>query len=177
MSNTILTPTREQLADILALHRKYWYGEEGGVRADLGDANLRDANLRDANLGDADLGGADLRDANLGDDTILSDGVVWKTYIDELVPALLTVHGRSLDEMAQPRIWNCHSWENCPMAEAFGVHSLASIPPLYRAPANLFIQLYDAKVAPLSDVATLRQRWNLAPLTPLSDANAEACDV
>jgi len=142
--------------------------------ADLRHANLRDADLRHADLRFANLRGADLRDADLGDDAILSDGVVWKSYVDELVPALLQAGGRSLDEMAQPRIWECHSWENCPMAEAFGVHDLSNIPALYRAPANLFIQFFDARVAPLNDLAALRSRWNLAPL---SAQGAASCEV
>jgi uncharacterized protein YjbI with pentapeptide repeats len=202
--NAILKPWPEQLQEILTLHRKWWSGEEGGAYADLRfadlrgadlrfadlrganlrhadlrfanlrDANLRHADLRGANLRDADLGGADLGDADLGDDAILSDGVVWKSYVDELVPALLQAGGRSLDEMAQPRIWECHSWENCPMAEAFGVHDLSNIPALYRAPANLFIQFFDARVAPLNDLAALRSRWNLAPL---SAQGAASCEV
>jgi uncharacterized protein YjbI with pentapeptide repeats len=217
--STTLKPTPEQLQEILALHRKWWNGEEGGVRANLHDADLYDANLhganlcganlyaanlhganlrganlyaanlhganlRDADLRGASLYGANLRDANLHDadlyaanlhdDTILSDGVVWKSYVDELVPALLQAGGRSLDEMAQPRIWDCHRWENCPMAEAFGVHELSNIPVLYRAPANLFIQFFDARVAPLNDLSTLRQRWNLAPL---SAEDAASCEV
>ncbi|WP_218174748.1 pentapeptide repeat-containing protein [Pseudomonas gingeri] len=81
------TFTPEQLAEILGKHRAWLDDEEGGERADLGDANLggaylggaylgganlRDANLRDANLrgaylGGANLRGANLRDANLGD--------------------------------------------------------------------------------------------------------------
>jgi uncharacterized protein YjbI with pentapeptide repeats len=166
--NGVPTPPREQLQEILELHRKWWDGEDGGVRANLAGANLAGANLARANLR-----GANLRDANLRDDTILSDGVIWKSYIDELVPALLVAGGRALDELAQPRIWNCHSWENCPMAEAFQVHSIGDIPPLYRAHANFFIGLYDSQVAPLNDLAALRQRWNLPAL---ENANAEACE-
>jgi len=147
--------------------------------ANLHDASLYAADLRGANLHGASLYAANLHDAylyaaNLHDDTILSDGVVWKSYVDELVPALLQAGGRSLDEMAQPRIWDCHRWENCPMAEAFGVHELSNIPVLYRAPANLFIQFFDARVAPLNDLSTLRQRWNLAPL---SAEDAASCEV
>jgi hypothetical protein len=60
------------LSEILALHRKWWQGEEGGSRAvlrdaDLSDADLSDADLRGAVLRDADLRDADLRDADLRD--------------------------------------------------------------------------------------------------------------
>ncbi len=62
--------TAEQLTELLREHQAWLSGEEGGKRANLGDANLRAAdlraaNLRDADLGDADLGDADLRDADL----------------------------------------------------------------------------------------------------------------
>lgn len=63
---------QEELNRILELHRKWFYDEEGGVRADLHgadlqDANLYGANLKDANLYGANLRGADLQDANLQD--------------------------------------------------------------------------------------------------------------
>ena len=74
-----------ELAEVLALHKKWLIDHDDGRRANLRDAdlrgaNLRGANLRDANLrdaylggaylggaylGGADLGGANLRDANL----------------------------------------------------------------------------------------------------------------
>lgn len=57
--------------------------------ADLGGANLRGANLR----------GADLTDANLRD-ADLTDGLLWQTYLDEVVPALLQAGGRRLAEVA-----------------------------------------------------------------------------
>jgi hypothetical protein len=196
---TTLTPTREQLDEILELHRKWLDDDEGGARANLDGANLARANLDGANLAGANLAGANLDGANLAranldganldganlaranldganlaDNTVLSDGVVWKEYVDDLLPALLVAGGRPLDELAQPHVWNCHSWDNCPMAEAFRVHSLGDIPALYRAQANLFIRLYDGRVSPLNDLATLRQRWNLAPI---GDATVEACET
>ena len=66
-----------KLTAILELHKNWFNGEDGGVRADLRDADLSDADLsradlRDADLSDADLSranlrGADLRDADLSD--------------------------------------------------------------------------------------------------------------
>ena len=44
------TYTVDELKIILENHAKWLRGEEGGVRADLHDANLRGANLRNANL-------------------------------------------------------------------------------------------------------------------------------
>ena len=62
--------TKEELKNVLDLHRKWLNDEDGGVRADLRGANLwganlRGANLRGANLWGANLWGADLREANL----------------------------------------------------------------------------------------------------------------
>ena len=56
---------KEELNKILKLHRKWLNDEEGGVKADLSDANLSDANLSGANLKWADLSGAYLSGANL----------------------------------------------------------------------------------------------------------------
>ena len=55
----------EELKNILDLHQKWFHSEDGGVRADLREANLGGADLREANLGGADLRGAILRGANL----------------------------------------------------------------------------------------------------------------
>ena len=50
----------KSLEEILKLHEMWLNDEEGGVRAELRDANLQYANLRNA-----DLQGANLRGANL----------------------------------------------------------------------------------------------------------------
>lgn len=52
--------TKERLNEILEKNKLWLEGKEGGVRA-----NLRDADLRNADLRGADLYGADLRNANL----------------------------------------------------------------------------------------------------------------
>lgn len=62
--------TKEQINEILELHKAWLFGEEGGVCANLSDANLSGANLSGAdlsyaNLRRADLSGANLRGANL----------------------------------------------------------------------------------------------------------------
>jgi len=59
--------SKEELAEILDLHKKRINNEEGGGRADLSGANLRGANLRGANLSEADLSEADLSGANLSE--------------------------------------------------------------------------------------------------------------
>lgn len=88
------TFTTKQLKEIIEAHKKYLNNDEGGVKADLWDANLwgadlRDANLRDADLRDADLRGADLRGANLRGANITKTGLVifhcdmWTAYIQK----------------------------------------------------------------------------------------------
>ena len=59
------TYTKEQLAEILNLHKKWVNGEKGGVKANLSGANLSGANLSGANLFRADLSEANLSGANL----------------------------------------------------------------------------------------------------------------
>ena len=129
-----MKPTKAQLAEIVRLHGAWLRGEAEGARADLRDAVLR---------------GADLSGADLSDNTVLPDGVVWKTYLADVVPALLQAGGKELAAVATRETWECHSWTNCPMAQAFDVHSLSEVPPLYRAQANLFVRLYDARLIPL----------------------------
>jgi hypothetical protein len=64
------------------------------------------------------------------------------------VPALLTAGGRSIADIVAAGAWQCNTWENCPMAEAFGVHTISSIPALLRPRAMQFIQFFDAELIP-----------------------------
>ena len=136
-------------------------------RADLRDADLRDADLRDADLRDADLTRADLTRADLtgavltgadltGADltgAVLRDGVTtWEQYKTVLVPALLIAGGKSLDEVANPEMWNCHNWTNCPTHAAFNANTIAEVPPLYRELANDFIRYFDSGLLPLGEI-------------------------
>ena len=64
------TFTQSELNEILAKHKKWLNGEDGGEQANLRSANLRyadlsSANLRYVNLSYADLRYADLRSADL----------------------------------------------------------------------------------------------------------------
>ena len=72
---------QEELQKILKLHEKWLNGEDGGVKANLSDANLCYADLSDANLRGANLSGADLNDANLRGANLsfaLMDGFVYQ---------------------------------------------------------------------------------------------------
>lgn len=60
-----MKPTPEQLDETLRLHRIWSRDGDGGVRANLTDADLRDAYLTQANLTWANLDGAKLSGANL----------------------------------------------------------------------------------------------------------------
>ena len=116
--------------------------------ADLKGAYLEGANLKGAHLKGADLKGANLEGAKNLDNTTMPDGLKWSVYLKEVVPALLTAGGKTLQQIIETGCWECHSWDNCPMAEAFGVHSIENVPPLYRQRADEFVWLFDAKLIP-----------------------------
>ena len=162
----------EELQAILKAHVAWLRNEVNGIRADLSYANLSYADLCGANLSRAYLSGADLSGADLSyadlryanlsganlsyanlsgakemDSAIMPGGFTFAVYKSDLVPALLAAGGRDPKEVAA-KSWTCHEWTNCPMAEAFGVHSMADIPPLYREQAQLFVQLFDANLIP-----------------------------
>ena len=122
---------------------KSWYSggvlfsfETNSVKVALEAAVKSGANLGDADLRDAELRGADLGGARL------ETGETLDEYRREVVPALLAAGGHQVSEAA----WSCHSWENCPMAEAFGVHKVEDVPKLYQPRVQQFIRLFDAGV-------------------------------
>jgi hypothetical protein len=153
--------TASEISEILAAHLLWVNGDPKGSRANLSGADLRDANLRGANLRGAnlrgadlrgaDLSGADLRGANLSGANLsganLPPDYKWERYLKEVVPALLTAGGKTLEEVVAAS-WTCHDWTNCPMAVAFNVQSLDAIPPLYKREAEFFIQCFDAGLIP-----------------------------
>jgi uncharacterized protein YjbI with pentapeptide repeats len=55
----------QELNKILTDHKKWLMNEEGGLRANLSEADFSGANLSGANLRGANLSGANLREANL----------------------------------------------------------------------------------------------------------------
>src|SRR5574343_263845 len=57
--------TQQEIKTVLDAHGKWLRGEDGGVRANLRDADLSGADLGGADLTGADLTGADLRGADL----------------------------------------------------------------------------------------------------------------
>ena len=80
-----------KLKEILDLHKKYLYGGEGRVCADLGGANLTGANLTDAILSYANLRSADLRYADLKD-AILRHAILYHADLEgaDLTGAILS---------------------------------------------------------------------------------------
>jgi hypothetical protein len=138
--------------------------------ADLRETNLRGAKLRGAKLRGvklrgADLRGANMREANLSmakniDSMVMPDGLTFADYKRDVVPALLTAGGKTLDEIREAGAWDCHEWSNCPMHVAFGVyHTSEMVGPfaIYRQRAYEFIQFFDAGLipAPWEPVAAL----------------------
>ena len=116
------------------------------VNARLDNARLDSCNLVNANLINARLDNASLANARL------PTGETWDEYITQVVPALLTAGGRELAAVATEQTWACHTWENCPIAEAFETHGLFDVPMLLRPRVEQFLQLFDARVIPLEAV-------------------------
>ncbi len=117
--------------------------------ADLRGAYLRVADLRGANLCGADLSGANLSGADLSGDTQMPYGEMWHEYLDKVVPQLCTAGGKPLSAVACQEHWDCHSWDNCPMAAAFNVDSESDTPLLLRPRVREFVQFFDAGLIPM----------------------------
>jgi hypothetical protein len=130
----IFTPTAAELKTILEQHKK-WRGSGGaeGARANLADANLARANLARAKIQLT---------------TILDTGETWKQYLEEVVPALLTAGGKTVEQIVSAGAWKCHSWDNCPMAEAFSIHDAEKAPLLLQPRVRQFIRLFDSGLIP-----------------------------
>jgi hypothetical protein len=120
--------------------------------ASLNGANLNRANLDGASLNRANLDGASLDGASLNGATIIETGETWKQYLSEIVPALLIAGGRALADVLTREHWDCHSWENCPMAAAFSTKSVSGVPLLLKPRADQFIRYFDSKLIPLEAV-------------------------
>ena len=121
-------------------------------RAHLDGANLSRANLDGANLSRAHLDGANLYGANLDGalkpETRIETGETWSEYLTLVVPALLTAGDKTIKEIVEGGAWKCHSWDNCPMAEAFSVHKTTDAPILLRPRIDQFIRYFDAGLIP-----------------------------
>ena len=124
-------------------------------RSDLNRTRLCHANLTGANLTGADLTGANLKGADLTG-TILPNGETLKQFVEHTVPRLLTAGGKPLEEVASSGNWDCHSWDNCPIAVAFGASSTSGVPEEYREAAGLFIALFDAGLIPRHEVVKVQ---------------------
>jgi hypothetical protein len=109
--------------------------------ASLDYASLDRASLRGASLDYASLRGASLRGATM------PFGETWERYLSEVVPALLKAGGKEIADVVKES-WECHSWENCPMAVAFSIHRVDDTPLLLRPRVNEFVQFFDAKLIP-----------------------------
>jgi uncharacterized protein YjbI with pentapeptide repeats len=124
------------------------------VGADLRGANLEGANLEGADLRGADLRGANLRGAKFSETTVMPNGETWREYLEFVVPQLCMAGGKPLEAVACSEHWDCHDWNNCPMAAAFDIHNEDEAPILLRPRVKEFVQLFDAKLIPMPKAAS-----------------------
>jgi hypothetical protein len=81
-------------------------------------------------------------------DWTMPDGLKFSRYLTEVVPALLTSGGKTLNEVLATDCWNCHSWQNCPMHVAFGITSTTEAPALLLGRVKEFVRFFDAGMIP-----------------------------
>lgn len=109
----------------------------GSILFSIEAANIKLA-LEAAVKSGASLKGASLKGARL------ETGETWQEYLTEVLPALFAAGGKNLAEVITPEHWNCHEWDNCPMAAAFDVHETNKAPALWRHRIEQFIRFFDA---------------------------------
>ncbi len=127
--------TPNQITEMLAAHKKWCCGKEGGKRAYLRGAYLRGA----------DLSGANLRDARMIKDAVIAQDITFGDLI-AVLPELFTAGGKTIEQVVTREVLTCHSWENCPMAAAYAAHSVGDVPLPWRPWASLFILAFDANL-------------------------------
>ncbi|MDE2467315.1 MAG: pentapeptide repeat-containing protein, partial [Bradyrhizobium sp.] len=120
--------------------------------ANLTRANLDGADLTRANLYGANLARANLKHAEISDESNIT-GEPWKDYLEKVLPALLTAGGKTIEQVVASGSWDCHTWQNCPMHEAFGIDDPSKGPLLLRPRIEQFVQLFDAGLIPCPVVA------------------------
>jgi uncharacterized protein YjbI with pentapeptide repeats len=111
--------------------------------ADLEGADLKGADLKGANLEGADLKGAYLKGAYLENET-------FEKYLTEVVPALLTAGGKTLQQIRDSKCFDCHTWTNCPMHVAFDIENANDGPILLRPRIKEFVRMFDQGLIPVS---------------------------
>jgi hypothetical protein len=122
------------------------------VGANLRNASLVGANLRSASLVGANLRSASLVGANLEGASRIETGETWTEYLEQVIPALLTAGGKALADVVTRKVWDCHSWSNCPMHAAFDAEGMVGVPILLRPRAEQFIRYFDARLIPLEAI-------------------------
>ena len=81
----------------------------------------------------------------------MPQGETWEQYLSEVVPALLVAGGQDLSAVACQEHWDCHDWNNCPMAAAFGITN-GEGPRLLQPRIREFVQFFDAGLIPMPTV-------------------------
>jgi hypothetical protein len=108
--------------------------------ANLAGAYLDGANLAGANLDGANLAGANLAGANLAG-AYLAGAYLARAKI------------QLSEQIVKSGAWSCHKWDNCPMAEAFNIHTPEDGPLLLQPRIKQFVKFFDAGLIPEPKVA------------------------
>lgn len=88
--------TQEDLNEILAKHKLWLQGKDGGERANMQGADMRSADMRRANMQGADMRGTDMRHANID----YSAWPLWcgslNAHVDDRIAVQLLYHTLSV---------------------------------------------------------------------------------
>jgi hypothetical protein len=77
-----------------------------------------------------------------------------RAFVNADLISLLSAGGR-IEEALKPEHWECHEWQNCPMAAAFGVVNLDQIPSKWRDKAEFFARQFDCGLIRREMVVTI----------------------
>jgi len=154
--------TKDEIAAVLDLHKKWLCGEDGGEHANLADAYLLGAYLADANLTGANLRGADLAGANLKGANLKGANLTGADLTDAGLAGATMPDGRKWEEYrrdhlagicSEPQViaralaaWGQHDWRSCPMHSALGIDGIDGIEDDERRRlVACWVALYDGR--------------------------------
>lgn len=137
-----------------------WALQSNFALATLSNCDFSAANLAHASFHPGG-GGFDLSDA-----TIISLGYRWSEFVDKVVPYLLSACGKSIEEVANEKTWECHDWNNCPLRNAYG-DGIKHVPLHMQEIAREFMLYFDLEKIPLERVLEGARQLRLQKMAEL----------